>query len=178
MQVIGLHRGLGRKRSVNRLRTYTKGSTNLRSAIVRPAQAALERSSNVPKIPWSTVKDNPVAEGDWNAKLTGFKLRTAKDSKNPYYSLEFTIDDDDAGDDSGRKMFRNYALTEKSLWAFKQVLTTLGADEEAFDDDTDVEEVLNDLMGAECMLTVVHNEYGDPPKITAQIDRVSPVGGF
>lgn len=114
------------------------------------------------RINFSGVADlKPVPAGTYKATLTERKLvAESKASKKPFMQLTFTIQDDDF---QGRKLWTNLSLQEQSFWRVKQTLVRLGYDQEALeaDEEIDVEEAFQELVGAECALVVAIEQYNN-----------------
>jgi hypothetical protein len=93
---------------------------------------------------------DPLPEGDYIVKVTNVTEKVSQ-SGNDLLNMEYTVV---AGDDDGRRVFDNFVLTEKSLWRFKQFLTTVGikaVGKESID--------TNDIIGKVLMISVGIDEY-------------------
>lgn len=116
--------------------------------------------------------------GKYRANFTAFKNGVSK-AKNPTVSVAFTIQEGEGVDLpdgtfknlGGSKAFRNFAFTDKSLWAFKKSLIQLGmaSDDPRLNARIDSDEVLSELVGAEVVLAVTVGEYEDKPTNNVEI---------
>lgn len=113
-----------------------------------------------------------LEEGLYPGKLADFKyVAVSKSSGKPYYQLEFDITEPE-----GRKAWRNYSLQPQSLFAIKRALIILGADEDDLEGEIDLDEVLPQLIGADCTLAlVIDNEY-DPDEPRNKVAKILPAG--
>lgn len=113
----------------------------------------------MPKINFKGVSDGfePIPEDDYPAKLEAWKYESPK-GKDPYLALTFVITD---GEFEGRKQWKNCSTSAQSLWAMKRALTRLGADPDVIGDEDgfDLEDVMPDLVGNECVLRIDQYEY-------------------
>lgn len=111
-----------------------------------------------PRVDFSTVPDGfePVPEGVYEARKTGHELKDSKSSEFQYYSVEYTIDE---GEYAGRKLWDNYSMNPKSLFAMKKALVACGVDPTS-SDETD--ELWEEADGASVRLNVKTRTYTDP----------------
>lgn len=116
----------------------------------------------MPKINFKGVADGfePIPEGDYLAKLKSWRWepKTKSDPKVGMLVLVFVISD---GDYEGRQLWSNKSAKPDALWAMKRALSRLGADADIIGDEDgfDVEDVMPDLVGNECVLRVTQYEY-------------------
>lgn len=93
-------------------------------------------------------------------------------SGNPYVKMVFAIDHDDSAID-GRKLTRNFTAQASGLGFFKRALIALGANPEVVSEDFDTDDVLPDLVGNPCRLSVTQRTYEG--ELQNDIRRVLPV---
>lgn len=103
----------------------------------------------------------PIPDGKQPATLEAWEWNDTPKSSNaktddPTVALTFRISD---GEFEGRKMFRNYSMSRQALWAFKRALVRLGIDPSELDGDIDLDEIMPDLVGAECVLKIGHHMW-------------------
>lgn len=114
----------------------------------------------MPKINFKGVSDGfePLPEDDYAAKLKSWKWTPAKDKKSNKLELIFTVTE---GEYEGRQLWSNKSDKPDALWAMKRALTRLGADPDVIGDEDgfDLEDVMPDLVGNECVLRVTQYEY-------------------
>jgi uncharacterized protein YgfB (UPF0149 family) len=97
-------------------------------------------------------KAEPIPAGTYDATFTDFEKKKNNDGDGDHFSAQFTVTDDEY---AGRKVYRNYSLKTDSLPYFKQFMARLGADEDALEDEAaEIEDILNDLKGADCRVKV------------------------
>lgn len=111
---------------------------------------------------------NVVDEGTYIVNLTKATLRDTANG-NKRVMVEFTINDDEAQDMNGRKVFMNYTLVKESFWALKRDLLALGADEEVLEGQFDVMQMFDSLKGAKVYALV---SVDTNPKTNQPINRV------
>lgn len=103
-----------------------------------------------------------MPEDVYPAKLEAWEyVEAAKNSGKPYVKLTFTVD---GGDYDGRKLFKNQSCQPKALWNFKRVLVRLGANPKDLEADIDPEEILPELISAECRLSVKERTFKETPE--------------
>ena len=116
----------------------------------------------------AVVELQSVPAGEYRVSLSGFK---DKDTKNgdPMTVLEFTINDEDAEQFNGQKLFQNCVLTPSSFWKFKQTLVAFDIDEELLNGPEEHTDLINDVMGrtAICVVKNTGNE-----KYPTAVDRL------
>lgn len=114
--------------------------------------------TKIPKIDFSAVEDLvAIDENDYEATLTSFEyFPTSKSSGEPYYQLEFTVSEPPY---AGRKLWRNFSCQKQALWAFKQAAVRLGADPDDLIGSVDMDEILEGIVGRDCVLRVGQREY-------------------
>lgn len=116
----------------------------------------------MPKINFAGVSDLvALPEDNYDAKLDSWEWVDASKNKSGeygYLKLTFVCTDDEH---DGRKLFRNLSSSPTALWAMKRALIRLGADPEdlADDDGIDLDDLMPELIGAECVLRVAVREY-------------------
>lgn len=90
----------------------------------------------------------PIPAGTYDATFTDFEKKPNNDGSGDHFSVQFTVTDEEY---AGRKLFRNYSLKPDALPYFKQFMARLGAPDDALEDeDAEIEDILNDLKGADC----------------------------
>lgn len=110
----------------------------------------------MPKVNFSAVAEGkfPVRDaGEYPATLTSYKWNAAsKSSGNP--TLTFVFQEED----SNKQIWKTYSLQPQALFGLKRDLVRLGADMEMMNsDDADLDEILEPLIGAACVVVM-----GDP----------------
>lgn len=104
----------------------------------------------------------PVLEpGTYPCRFAGAEYKAqSKSSGQPYYLLTFVVDEDLNDVGGGQKLFRNLSLQKQALWAVKQALKNMGADEETLSDtEADLDDVFASLVGALVDIKVGVREY-------------------
>lgn len=112
---------------------------------------------------WKAAERTLVAEDTYDALITKAEVRAKPNSvavKQVF--AEFTITE--SGDFEGRKMFKQYDITDESLWSLRTDLMAMGADEDEFEGDTEDELLQNITMLVDryfaaqpCTIEVKHN---------------------
>jgi len=107
----------------------------------------------------SEAEDLKVVEkGIYGAHLDEWEyVEEAAESGNPYVKMVFAIDD--GGPFDGRKLTRNFSAMPTALGFMKRALIALGAEAEAVSDDFDTDELLPDLVGNPCRISVSVRKY-------------------
>lgn len=120
-----------------------------------------------PMVDFANVADGfePIPEGTYVARKTGHELKDSKSSQYQYYSVEYTIDE---GEFADRKVWDNYSLNPKSLFAMKKALVALGAE---FTGEDDTDDLWDEVDGAECRLVVKQRTYEDPDSGESKIQN-------
>jgi uncharacterized protein YgfB (UPF0149 family) len=102
-------------------------------------------------------KAEPIPAGTYDATFTDFDKKPNSDGSGDHFAMQFTVTDDEY---AGRKVYRNYSLKTDSLPYFKQFMSRLGAPEDALEDEAaEIEDILNDLKGADCRVKVRVRTY-------------------
>ena len=120
---------------------------------------------------------DPLPAGTYEARMTGQELKDSQSSEYQYHSIEFTIDE---GEYADRKLWDNYSLNPKSLFAMKRTLVALGAPQDDLSEDSEKEseELWEDRIGEPCRLVVKQRTYTDPDtgekKLQNDITKVLP----
>lgn len=111
-----------------------------------------------PTIDFSNVKDGfePMPAGKYEAVLTAYEMKIAKQSNSPYVALTFDISEPEY---EGRKAWRNFSLQPQALWALKQALVAMGIDRESLSGEVDLDEVLQGAVGLNCILELDIREW-------------------
>lgn len=123
------------------------------------------------KINFTGVGD-PLPVASYSAVVTKATYNPqSKNSGNPAVALEWTVNE---GEYEGRKLFRSYSVQPNALVFLKQVLVALGIDPEDLSTEIDIDSVLDDILGSECMLDISIGEYNGSPN--NQVDKVRPAG--
>lgn len=101
----------------------------------------------------------PKPPDTYPGRLKSYKYKPHAKNKpesDPMYLLEYVIDG--TGDPSldGTPLFRNYVLSPRAMIYLKKDCITLGADPDVFESDKpfEMDEILDDLIDAECGLVV------------------------
>lgn len=151
----------------------TKASATSANASSAPSASNLDRKSTIKippqkgttvgkKIDFSGVNNfDPAPAGTYESEFTKYEFKTSAKG-NEYISGMFTIREETAEDGTvveGKNVFHNWSLLPQSLWAFKRDAVAMGVDEEAFDEDTDVDAVLQDMVGRHALITVTVEDF-------------------
>ncbi len=113
----------------------------------------------MPVLDFSDVKGlEAIPEGTYRCTFADAEKK--KGDKGDFYKVKFTVTDDE-DEYNGRSVIRNYSLSPKSLWAFKNLCLALGADADDFAGEVDTDEMLIGLKGAECDVTVTIRQFED-----------------
>lgn len=113
----------------------------------------------MPKINFNGVSDGfeVIPSGDYAAVLESWKWHDkAKTSDNGYLELKFAITE---GEYEGRNVWRNLSESDNALWAMKRALIRLGCSADDLDDEIDLDDIMPDLCGNSCVLTLEEYEY-------------------
>ena len=113
----------------------------------------------MPLIDFSGVSDGfeVIPEGIYDAHLEDWDyVEQSQSSGKPFLKLEFICDDPDY---EGRKFWRNHSAQPQALWALKRTLVRLGADPEDLADEVDLDDIMPNLVGAQCRLDITVEEY-------------------
>jgi len=110
----------------------------------------------------------PAPEGIYTVKLRQVEVRG---DDNPYWSTEWEIVADAAGDQTyaKRRLFENISLGEKSAWKMRQFFDAMGY---TYDSDTD------EMIGDVCQAVVVQREIEQGKRkgqIGNEIERWMPL---
>ena len=112
----------------------------------------------MPVVDGSSIQNfDPIPADVYEAKLESYENKTAKTDNSPNVNLVFVITE---GEYEGRKQFLTRNLKPQSLWSFKATCVALGAKPELFDGEFDTDEILTDLIGADCRLRVIVQTEG------------------
>lgn len=120
----------------------------------------------MPYVDWNAVEDRgegfePIPEGDYDARLTNWTPFTSK-AGNACYNVEYTLQES-ANEFRNRKVWDtlivDFANAPKAVWRFKRDMVRLGADPSLFTPDTDTDDIIASVMGAECRLSVTQETY-------------------
>lgn len=102
-----------------------------------------------------------VPDGDYEGMFTEFKNLKIKGGDNKGKDMvahTYVITED--GEWKGRKLFKNYPLTEAALWSWKGDAITMGADPEELETELDTDDVLRGLMNNSVKLRI--SNHADP----------------
>lgn len=125
----------------------------------------------MPKINFTGVGD-PLPEATYSAVVEkALYVAQSQSSGNPTVALTWIVND---GEYEGRKLFRSYSCQPNALVFLKQVLVALGVDPAKLSTEIDIDDVLEDIIGAECNLEVTIGEYNGSPN--NQVTKVKPAG--
>lgn len=103
----------------------------------------------MPTVDGSSIKDFDPIEGTFVCRLEKFENTKAKTDKSDNVNMTFVVDE---GEYAGRKLFVTKSLKPQALWSFKQICVAMGADPEAFAGQFDTDDILRELVGAECRI--------------------------
>lgn len=102
----------------------------------------------------------PVPDGDYKGKFTGFKNGTTANN-DPKIDFEFTVDE--PSEFSGKKLFMTQSVIvsgdKANLHFLKEVLVLLGADPADLEAAINTDDVLKELRGNEAVMKVGHREF-------------------
>jgi len=100
----------------------------------------------------SVASSEPVPAGTYDATFTEWEKRRNADDSGEHFSMQFTLTENEF---KGRKVYRNYSLKPEALIYFKTFLARLGTPDDALEDEeAEIEDILNDLKGADCRVKV------------------------
>lgn len=111
------------------------------------------------KVDFTGISDSfeAIPTGDYEAVFTGFKIAPSKSTPGEQVCvMEYTLGD---AEFSGRKAWANRSLQPAALFSLKRDMIALGADAEELAGPIDLEESLEDIKGAECVLSLSVREY-------------------
>lgn len=111
----------------------------------------------------------PVDAGTYEAKFVSFKngISNAGNQK-----VEMTYQITEEGDANNRKLTAHRALHPDALWSLKRDLLALGADPDDVSGSFDTDELLPELVGADCKIDVTLGEPNDNGVRFNNIDEV------
>lgn len=124
------------------------------------------------KVNMRDVQDNiTLPPGDYVMQLSAYKVAEAsKSTGKPFVTFDMIVMDDDNTEYNGRHAWRNYSLQPQALWALKQAMIAFDCDPDIFDDDDlDIEDALNDLIGYKALVTITNEEYNG--KVQARVQK-------
>lgn len=103
-----------------------------------------------------------IPAGRYAATFDEYENDVADTDGSPKVNMKYTIKEE--GEFKGRKAFRTLSLKESALWMFKRTCLAMGAAEEDFegdseDDEVDTDEILDQLVGADCILVIKTRTY-------------------
>lgn len=112
----------------------------------------------MPHVDFDSVPEGfeALPAGTYEARKSGHELKDSKSSNFQYYSVEFTIDE---GEFAGRKLWDNYSMNPKALFAMKAALRACQVDVSA---SQDTDELWDEADGAPVRLVVKQRTYKDP----------------
>ena len=109
--------------------------------------------------------DFPIMDaGDYPATIFEIKQNPPGPSGYPFLSFTFKLKDSD------RRLWRNYSLSPKALWALKTLLQRLGWSEEELGGEFNFDE--KELLGKAVILRVSMNPNGYQNKPQNEVDDV------
>lgn len=121
----------------------------------------------------AAASGNLLDEGEYPATLTDYTVGTSQKGQ-PTINVEWTLEGM-----NGRKSWRTFSLQPNALWSLRKALIAMGADPEFMaSEDADIEDVMNSVRGARCILKVGQRTYMDerekPPveKTTNDVQEV------
>jgi len=115
------------------------------------------------------TRPTPLPPGYYRAAVSGCEQKISK-SNNPYILWTFGILEPE--EFVGRKAFFNTSLQPQALWSLKRVLLAFGYEKEDLEGSVEFEP--SDLLGVECTLAVIEDEYNG--ETTGKVDQVLAVG--
>lgn len=103
----------------------------------------------------------PVPDGDYKGKFTGFKNGVTANNGDPKIDFEFTIEE--PSEYAGKKLFMTQSVIvsgdKANIHFLKEVMVLLGADPADLETSIDTDEVLKELRGNDAAMKVGHREY-------------------
>jgi hypothetical protein len=131
----------------------------------------------VPKVNLAGVKTSfdLIPDGLYDGMFTAFENKKIKNGNNKGGDMvahTYVITED--GEWKGRKLFKNYPLTEAALWSWKGDAITLGADADALETEIDTDDVLATVLNNSVKLKV--SSHADPNDDQKFYNDVSLVG--
>ena len=112
----------------------------------------------------------PIPVGVYNATVFNIETKEGAESKKPYLNWTFQVQDERF---ANRRVWLMTSLQPNSLWRLKEVLEALGLEG---DMSKQFELDIPALLGTECKIQVVHEEY--QWKTSDKVSKVMPsVGG-
>ena len=101
-----------------------------------------------------------IPNGKYPATLSKFEFAVAQSGFRKV-KLEFTLTDE-AGEYEGRKAWADLSLKSSALWKLKKYLCAMGVPAEDFGPNTNLSQMISELVGRECLLTLGSHMYQGP----------------
>lgn len=122
----------------------------------------------MPLINASDIKElEPLPAGWYEARFAKFENgESAKGDDKIDLQFEVT----EVGEYEGRKLYRTHSLLPQALWALKNTCLALGSDPEDWVGEIDTDDIMGELIGADCRLKVSQSTYEG--RITNRVDQV------
>lgn len=116
-----------------------------------------------------TTEYTPIDAGVYEARFIEFENRFSQKG-NPMVRMAYEITEE--GDFEGRKVYGTRTLTKESLWSLKRDLIALDADPDDIAAEFDTDELLPNLIGAECKVVVSLGEPDEQGRRFNSVDKV------
>ena len=98
----------------------------------------------------------PIPEGEYEATVYSCEVKTGQTSGQPYLNWQFKLQ---GGEFDGRRVFYTTSLQPQSLWNLKKLLIALGYNSEDLKGSLDLEPIMAEVPGIECVVVIGHEEY-------------------
>ena len=98
----------------------------------------------------------PIPEGEYEATVYSCEVKTGQTSGQPYLNWQFKLQ---GGEFDGRRVFYITSLQPQSLWNLKKLLIALGYNAEDLKGSLDLEPIMAEVPGIECVVVIGHEEY-------------------
>jgi len=112
----------------------------------------------------------PLPQGYYQAMVEKCEETVSKNTRNPMIRWVFSITEPE--EFLGRKAYYNTMLAKNSRWVLKRLLLALGYAEDDLEGEVVFEE--EDVIGLECTLVIVPDEYDGKP--TSRVDAILEAG--
>jgi hypothetical protein len=99
----------------------------------------------------------PIEPGEYCARVDKVEEKIGQSSGKPYLNWTFEIFDNEVY--KGRKCFYMTSLQEQSLWVLKKVLQAIGFSDDELNRDVELNDLLVDAIGMECIVKIDQEEY-------------------
>ena len=98
----------------------------------------------------------PIPDGEYEATVYSCEVKTGQTSGQPYLNWQFKLQ---GGEFDGRRVFYTTSLQPQSLWNLKKLLIALGYNAEDLKGSFDLEPIMSEVPGMECVVVIGHEEY-------------------